>query len=83
MALGSCLYQSLCVNPVINLRNNQLIGNLPKALIKSISSPALTFWFFSYSLTLGLTFVLTQVKYIDENLQKTFKHALESFIQGQ
>lgn len=88
-ALNFYFYHSFCINFLVNLGDNKLTNNLVKAFIKSYGSITPIFWSSSYSPIQSFIFIsiLTYVsavhKYINEDLQKIIKLALESFFQSQ
>lgn len=78
--LRYCFYYNLLLNG-----KNKLAENALKAFIKSNSIATLTliiFYVFTYALDQALILSLPEI-YINTNLQKTSKLALELFIKGQ
>lgn len=65
MALGSYLYHSLYRNTLINLGNNQLVGNTLETFIKSSNSSAPISKTLSYDSSSSLVFALTHVSILD------------------
>lgn len=81
IALNSYFCCSSHVN-LLNPGNNKLASNLLEALTKSNGSPTSISWSLSYGPILGPDPVPTSVKYIDEDLPRATKLALEFFFQG-